>query len=325
MFCTNCGNENTDLAKFCTSCGQPINIPNEKVITPTVNVHNYESKIDSNDYEHKMLEAFIGKPEKVAYYGEAFKKYESNGYQKYWTWWGFFGSGFFLIYRKIYIWAVLLLSLSFIASYINPYIKLGLDIGIMVVLGQISPYLIYNRYKKLKSEIENKTTDYQTRIELITQKGGVVPLWKIILSFVLFIAIFVGFDIYSNPQNYGIPSTTVEASQNNNPIKINKLEVYYTNAITNSEALALANYLAKVNYGTETGATVQLNKELGIYQCRMVILPSFINDPKYIKTMQDATIELSNNVFNGTPVDIHLCDDQMNTKRIIPFINSKNN
>ena len=322
MFCTSCGVKNIENAKFCTSCGKPISILNEEKSTNTVNINNDVNKIFSDDYEHKMLEAFIGKPEKVAYYSDAFKKFESDGYQKYWSWWGFFGTIFFLIHRKIYIYVIVIILLSFILSYINPYVKHMVDILIMLALGMFSPYLIYNRYKKLKSEVENKTTNTQSRIEFMIQKGGVVPLWKVILSFILFIAIFIGFDIYSNPQNYGIPLKTVETSQGHGPIKINYLEVYYTDTVTNNEAVKLANYLAKVNYGTETGATVQLNKEDGVYQCRMVILPSFIDDPENIKNMQIATLELSNDVFNGSPVDIHFCDDQMITKRIISFQNN---
>ena len=325
MFCTSCGVKNIENAKFCTSCGKPISIPNEEKSTNTVNINNDVNKIFSDDYENKMIQAFIGKPDKVAYYSDAFKKFESHGFQWNWSWWGFFGSIFFLLYRKVY----LVFGIMLLLIFANVVVSLGYDPKIYqvvnfvfsITLGGISPFLIFLRYKKRKSEIESKTSDLKERLGLMKEAGGVMSLWKIMLTFVLFILLFMSFALLSEA-HYGKSKTTTEASQSHDPIKINQLEVYYTDTVTNNEAVKLANYLAKVNYGTETKATVQLNKEDGIYQCRMAVLPDFINDPEIIKKMQDGTVELSNDVFNGSPVDIHFCDDQMITKRIISFQNN---
>lgn len=326
MFCTNCGSENTESAKFCTSCGQPLNVVAEENNISTININNEQVKtLIDDDYEKQMLQAFIGNPNKVAYYDKAFKKFESSGYQKNWSWWGFFGTIFFLIHRKVYNYAIALMLLSFVSALFMqnmPSVQLGLNISIMMIGGMMSPFLIFNRYKKLKFEIESKETDSKKCIELMTKKGGVVSLWKIILVLIVYILLFIGLDMSVNPNNYSNESTLESTSKSNDPIKINHLEVYYTNAVTKDEASTLASYLAKLNYGIETEATVQLNKEDGIYQCRMFILPTYIDNPEFISTMQTGTQELSRDVFNGSPVDIHFCDDQMNTKRIVSFKNN---
>ena len=52
MFCTNCGKENEDLAKFCVSCGQPIS------------VQTIESENTSNN-ETVPIEDFVSKDDKL--------------------------------------------------------------------------------------------------------------------------------------------------------------------------------------------------------------------------------------------------------------------
>ena len=74
----------------------------------------------TDDYENKMVEAFVNKPEVTLWYENAFRKYNVNGVEKLswvWSWWAFFGGIFYLLYRKAYMPAFLLFVVLVFCSY----------------------------------------------------------------------------------------------------------------------------------------------------------------------------------------------------------------
>ena len=127
----------------------------------------------TNEYEAKMLEAFVGKPEspeKGLWYANAFGKYDINGVDVIkwnWSWWAFFGGIWFLLYRKAYAAAGGLLLISIIASFI-PFS----GIVISILAGGFSSYFIYKIYKTKKLEIEATHMDEEQRIEMMKVVGG---------------------------------------------------------------------------------------------------------------------------------------------------------
>ena len=63
-------------------------------------------KQNYDNYEDRMLAAFVGKPEKFLFYKRAFSKYNVNGLERFewvWSWWAFFGGlAFYSIEKYIY-------------------------------------------------------------------------------------------------------------------------------------------------------------------------------------------------------------------------------
>jgi hypothetical protein len=49
----------------------------------------------------------------------------------------------------------------------------------------------------------------------------------------------------------------------------------------------------------------------------MIIKKGLENDEEIIKIMKESAKDLSSNVFGGSPVDIHLCDDHLKTLRVV--------
>lgn len=96
-------------------------------------------------------------------------------------------------------------------------------------------------------------------------------------------------------------------------------ELYYTSSVSIDEAKRLGNYLVSNGFFTDNnkGGTVQLNKEGGTYEFRMVIKKGLENDQEFIQTTKQIAAVLSNDVFGGKEVDIHLCDDQLKTIRVV--------
>ena len=127
----------------------------------------------TNEYEAKMLEAFVGKPEspeKGLWYANAFSKYDVNGVDVMrwkWSWWAFFGGIWFLIYRKAYAAAGGLFLISIVASFI-PFS----GIVISILAGGFSTYFVYRVYRAKKLEIEAANPDESQRIEMMKIVGG---------------------------------------------------------------------------------------------------------------------------------------------------------
>lgn len=124
----------------------------------------------SSDYEDKMLEAFVQKPEKFLWYKTAFERFNVNGIDRMawkWSWWAFFGGFWFLIYRKTYMAAFVLFLVAVITSFIP---LISLVIGIWV--GGFATYFVYKTYKTKKTQIEATIEDEQKRIETMYAIGG---------------------------------------------------------------------------------------------------------------------------------------------------------
>lgn len=98
----------------------------------------------------------------------------------------------------------------------------------------------------------------------------------------------------------------------------NDIELYYTDKVTVSEADALGNYMKDEDgkEGKDT-KTIQLNKEGDVFQVRMVIKENYLKDKEYFETMKILANALSEEVFKGEKVEIHMCNDKLETQKVI--------
>ena len=95
-------------------------------------------------------------------------------------------------------------------------------------------------------------------------------------------------------------------------------DLYYTSQVTEADAQKLGNYLVKEKFFDGTKKTVQLNKNGETYEFRMVMIKDAEKAPNTVETFTAVSKELSENVFNGGKVVVHLCDDHLKTLRAIP-------
>lgn len=132
-----------------------------------------------NDYDNKMLEAFVNKPEVTVWYKNAFSRYIINGIDKMawvWSWWAFFGGIFYLLYRKAYMAALGL----FVLTIVSLAIPFG-GLIVWILTGGLAPYFVYKTYKTKKAEIETAIPDEQKRIETMRAVGG-YNNWAVLLA-----------------------------------------------------------------------------------------------------------------------------------------------
>ncbi len=145
--------------------------------------------MQENDYEDKMVEAFVNKDDKTLWYKYAFSKYNVNGVDTLkwqWSWWAFGGGFGFLLYRKAYL-ASLIVFIAGIVLGLIPFITLA----IMILTGGYSTYFVYKTYKDKKEEIERTISDDETRIETMREVGG-YHQWVIWVYTALMALVFLG-------------------------------------------------------------------------------------------------------------------------------------
>lgn len=138
-------------------------------------------------YDDAMIEAFIGDFHHP-YYEKILKK--DSGYLGF-SFWAFFFPYSFFLYRKLYAPLITLTIINIVISYLlstkiltiilltyePSYSYLVLfEIFIGLICGFMAPSLVFNKYKKLKKEIELYFEDEDKRIEAMRLKGGKIPL-----------------------------------------------------------------------------------------------------------------------------------------------------
>ncbi len=150
-------------------------------------------KINDNttnmDYDDQMLYAFVGSPNKFTWYKNAFAKYNQHGVQDLawnWSWYAFFFSFWYLLYRKVYDWAFVLFLLYVFFGSVGGFYGLLVNI----VLGGTLPYFVYQRYYSKKKEIEANIGDNAERIKVMKKIGG-ANNWIVTLTLIFIFVVFI--------------------------------------------------------------------------------------------------------------------------------------
>jgi len=103
-------------------------------------------------------------------------------------------------------------------------------------------------------------------------------------------------------------------------IKYGNDELYYTDAVTEEEALELGEYLVNTGFfNEENKGSAQLTKEDNVYQFRVVVNESAVDDIEYIKTAGMFAAHISNDVFGDKLLEIHLCNNGFETLQVVTY------
>lgn len=123
---------------------------------------------------------------------------------------------------------------------------------------------------------------------------------------VLFIALMIALSIYSE----AVPKNSVAYGKNN---------VYYTNAVSESEAKKLGNYLKSQKMFTDNSEfDIKIDKEKNTYVYSIIVKDStYTNNQEFINSMKEISKAISKDVFNNSPVRIDICNDQFKVLKSI--------
>ena len=166
-----------------------------------MSIHSDEDILIHSDYEKRMIEAFVNKSEKTQWYMDAFDKYSRYGRDRmvwHWSWWAFFGSIFFLFYRKAYL-AGLALFVVFATVSMIPLAGLVA----WVLSGGYLTYVMYKVYKNRKFDIEMRLDNEERRIAEMRKLSGpntwviwvgvtTVGIWAVSMAILGFAVVEVG-------------------------------------------------------------------------------------------------------------------------------------
>ena len=165
--CATCGSTTNIDEKFCRSCGSGIDAAAAAV---------------RDEGTQKDLAVFIGK--NAEKYLPKFRSFTAGGRDSFrvtWNWPAFFFSFWWMLYRKMYLWALLALFLGCV-----PFLGLVL----MVVFGISGNYLYFLHAKKRVAEVRSAPGTEVERAAALARAGGVNNV-AVVLAPLLLIA-FVG-------------------------------------------------------------------------------------------------------------------------------------
>ena len=139
----------------------------------------------------QKLEIFLQTPSKVEIYARACEKFFAAGKQRElnyvstWSWWAFFGTLFFFLYRKEYKIAAALFAFVVISCFIPFLDEYDRSIGMAVSVssGTMAKYFVCYRFVALL----DKQADEALR------RGGGVNSWAIWLAVVFYALVAIVF------------------------------------------------------------------------------------------------------------------------------------
>jgi hypothetical protein len=123
----------------------------------------------------------------------------------------------------------------------------------------------------------------------------------------IFGAMFIASVILTSCSNYGKEKN------------FNGVQLFYTSNITETEANSMGNYLIESEFADGEEKTVQLNKSGNTYEFRMVVKKGIEQDSEYTELGKLMAAEISSEVFNGGQVDVHFCDENLKTLKVLPM------
>jgi hypothetical protein len=96
-------------------------------------------------------------------------------------------------------------------------------------------------------------------------------------------------------------------------------QLYYKSTVSRDEAQKLAAHLDATLFNhLENHATVQVNRDGNTYQLRFVTKPGVQPTEFEVLLLQAYGAQVSREVFGGAPVEVHLCDQSLETIRVLP-------
>jgi Tfp pilus assembly protein PilE len=175
-FCTKCGTTLPEGHRFCRYCGTPVAPPVSGMPASVMPEAAPLAGATKDD-----LALFIG-PNADRYLGKfaRFRREGGDSFAATWHWPAFLFSFWWMLYRKMYLWAALVLLLGCV-----PYTTLVM----MAVFGLCGNYLYYRHAKRSVAEIRSGTgTDVEVAAKL-ARAGGVNNVAVVVAPLLLFAVI----------------------------------------------------------------------------------------------------------------------------------------
>jgi uncharacterized lipoprotein NlpE involved in copper resistance len=111
-------------------------------------------------------------------------------------------------------------------------------------------------------------------------------------------------------------TSLVGCNTNGKEKTFNGVQLFYTSEITEAEADKLGAFLIDSEFADGEDKTVQITKNGNTYEFRMAVKKGLENDQEFAPIFKQFAADISKNVFNNVQVDLHACDEYLNTLRV---------
>lgn len=219
MKCPYCGEElginNTCMNMTCSHVNSTFNFSEDSTLNePVINISESVNKSFSysDDISEEELTTFIG-GNNTNYYLKYIDKHKTNKRFLSWNWPCFFLSNYWLLYRKLYVPAVILISLIFASSQLFRFkTQIFLLLILHAILGLFANSMYLNncerKIKKIRTDLS--ISNIQEYMSKLHKKGGInwiVPLiFLIICALGIMIYIIILLTTMANRPNFSSPS-----------------------------------------------------------------------------------------------------------------------
>lgn len=306
MFCNNCGTGNSVNARFCTKCGESLSNASEEQSFKDDMGFDPDNKEELKEY---YAEAIGYK--NAGYYLSQFDRFDSKGYTASWNWPAFFVSFYWLLYRKMWFWALLYfllpIPLAILVAVLPPSFESAgvlayvlYMFGILILFPMYANALYYRHLNKKILNAKKLFDNKQKRLKMVANEGGTSSIILIVMMLFVFIAIISILMAIAIPayQDYTIRANVAQGILSGEKYKT-KVETYviqnqqWPQSITDIggiESIADSNI---GNISIENGAVVI--EYAGIAQLNgksLALIPS-VNDENYI-VWECTTIDIEN-------------------------------
>lgn len=214
MLCPQCGKSNDISAKFCFDCGTLLS----------------QVEIKASDEQEEFYRAVIG-PKNQDYYMRNFQRFENDGeISVSWHWPAFFVTFYWLLYRKMWLNALIYFLLPYLVLIPLEIIigmiagdSAGVGIGFANIIYLVGMFLLpplyanalyYKHCKKKIMEVKASSNVLQRQLGELSAKGGTSNVVLIIVLIFVFIAMIGILAAIAIPayQDYTIRARLMEAS-----------------------------------------------------------------------------------------------------------------
>lgn len=199
MFCAYCGKDIGDNDMFCSSCGKPTAYYRSTHASTATAQQRQNGEYQQSDYTHlqtepmyeydQLTEELVGV--KAEYYMPKFMDMQYSSKKLSWNWCAFLVPVYWLLYRKMYMYAAVYFILSFILAFMG-----GLGFVLQILLGMFGNFLYMKNIESLAAAAKNlEETEKQ---KFIAKKGGVSKLAVIAwMAFGVVVGLLIGTFVYT--------------------------------------------------------------------------------------------------------------------------------
>lgn len=168
MICPKCGKENTEGTMYCSECGTSLTAP-----------------VNNGEINESLVANFVGNNQ--PYYVTKWKMMKKSGSKVSWNWSSFLLNTYWLMYRKLYVVAVIKFVVDLILGQLGTFGTVA-SLALWVCMGLFGNYLYFQNMEKCLREAE--ALNEGERAIYLSKKGGttIVP---VVIMLVLYVALIL--------------------------------------------------------------------------------------------------------------------------------------